>query len=73
MPVAAAPEPSSRDIVELIGQHTTLMPDGPGDLRGTCPFCRSTAFHVRAQQKTFHCFACGEGGDAGKFARLIGR
>lgn len=66
-----APDPARPGIVELVGQYTVLQLSGPGDLRGSCPFCRSSAFHVRAGHGTFHCFGCGEGGDAGKFAARI--
>jgi hypothetical protein len=41
------------------------------DLRGRCPFCGSTAFRVRPGFGTFHCFGCGEDGDAPAFTAKI--
>lgn len=70
----AAPEPNPprpHGIADVVGQHTTLRPYGPGDWTGTCPFCRSEAFHVRPGHGTFHCFGCGEGGDPESFAAKI--
>ena len=69
-----APELSeAQDIVALVGQHTTLQFPGDGRWRGACPFCESTAFQVRRNHGTFHCFRCGEGGDSVMFLAKIGR
>ena len=52
-------------IADLVGHYTALSPDAPGHLRGTCPFCDSTAFivrpvrPVRPDYSTFHCYRCG--------------
>jgi DNA primase len=59
------------DVVELVGQHTTLRRLGGAQLQGACPFCRSTALRVRPSHGTFHCFGCGEGGDAAMFLTKI--
>jgi DNA primase len=68
----SVPEPvSPEDIVELVGQHTTLRPNEQGQLRGSCPFCGSRAFVVRPKHGTFHCFGCGDGGDARMFTIKI--
>ena len=48
-----------------------LHPLSDHDLRGACPFCESTAFRVRPAFGTFHCFGCGEGGDAWSFTTKI--
>lgn len=75
MPVALdMPEPRPPDpgrIVDLVSSHTDLSPNGEGRLRGICPFCGSRAFVVRPPYGTFHCFRCGEGGDARAFAARI--
>lgn len=77
MPVASTtpePEPASpAGIAALVAQFTELCPSGTDQLRGTCPFCQSTAFLVRPGHGTFHCLRCGEGGDARTFAAKIRR
>jgi len=72
----AAPDPepgSPGPIVALVGQYTESHPSGGHQLRGACPFCRSTAFLVRPSHGTFHCLRCGEGGDARSFFAKINR
>jgi DNA primase len=66
-------QPDGRDIYQLVSGHTVLHPHGFDQLRGSCPFCRSSGFRVRPQHGTFHCFGCGEGGDAVAFTAKIGR
>ncbi|GAB3902371.1 hypothetical protein GCM10029964_092740 [Kibdelosporangium lantanae] len=67
-----APEPpEAQDIVALVGQHTTLRSLGDKRWQGACPFCESTAFQVRRKHGTFHCFHCGEGGDAVRFLAKV--
>jgi hypothetical protein len=56
------PEPGG--IVHVVGRYLTLRALSDHDLCGLCPFCGSTAFRVRSAFGTFHCFGCGEGGDA---------
>lgn len=69
-----APEPSGPlGIAELVGRHTTLRPGGQGQLRGACPFCGSPAFVVRPEYGTFHCFGCGDGGNARAFTAKVER
>ncbi|NKQ59380.1 hypothetical protein HFP15_41765 [Amycolatopsis sp. K13G38] len=70
----SAPEPGPPDadgIAELVGQYVQLSPLGEQQLRGDCPFCRSTAFRIRPRHNTFHCYGCGIGGDARMFATKI--
>lgn len=70
---APEPDPSSPGgIVELVGQYVRLSPLGERQLRGDCPFCRSQMFRVRPDHGTFHCFACGEGGNVRSFAAKVG-
>jgi DNA primase len=56
------------DIVEVISQHTDLRRQGARWV-GLCPFHdeRTPSFSVDAQDKLYHCFGCGVGGDAIKF------
>jgi len=57
------------DIVDLIGQSLHLQPAGPGRLKALCPFHheKTPSFVVNRARQTFHCFGCGEGGDALSF------
>lgn len=73
MRIAAAPlpGPGEQGIVEIVGRYTTLQPFGETQLRGDCPFCRSSALRVWPTFGTFHCFCCGDGGDAAAFAVKI--
>jgi DNA primase len=56
------------DIVEVIQQHTDLRRSGARYV-GLCPFHdeRTPSFSVDAQEKLYHCFGCGVGGDVIKF------
>lgn len=56
------------DIVEVISAHTDLRRQGTRWV-GLCPFHeeRTPSFSVDAQEKLYHCFGCGVGGDAIKF------
>jgi DNA primase len=53
------------DMVELVGARTELRRAG-GRMVGLCPFHdeRTPSFSVNVEQKLYHCFGCGEGGDA---------
>jgi DNA primase len=56
------------DMVELIGGRTDLKRVGTR-WTGLCPFHdeRTPSFSVDAEHKLYHCFGCGEGGDAIRF------
>ncbi len=57
------------DIVELIGQYTSLIKSGR-TFRGLCPFHseKRPSFFVYPDQQSWHCFgACNTGGDALSF------
>src|ERR1700712_4163087 len=57
------------DIVEIINAHTDLKRVGAGRYTGLCPFHdeRTPSFSVEPQEKLYHCFGCGVGGDVIKF------
>ncbi|HXV04351.1 MAG TPA: DNA primase [Solirubrobacterales bacterium] len=56
------------DIVEVVSVHTDLRRQGVRWV-GLCPFHeeRTPSFSVDAQEKLYHCFGCGVGGDTIKF------
>ena len=60
-------------IEEVVGAHVTLRAGGVGSLKGLCPFHdeKSPSFNVRPQVGRYHCFGCGEGGDAIDFVQKI--
>jgi DNA primase len=53
------------DIVELIGAHLPLRAAGRTH-KALCPFHteKTPSFVVNPERQSFHCFGCGEGGDA---------
>ncbi|MDL2310922.1 DNA primase [Peptostreptococcaceae bacterium OttesenSCG-928-C18] len=56
------------DIVNLISEYVDLKQSGNNYL-GLCPFHneKTPSFTVSANKRIFHCFGCGEGGDAISF------
>lgn len=54
------------DLVTLVQETVELKPRGNTDLWGCCPFHgeKSPSFHVIPATQVWHCFGCGEGGDA---------
>jgi DNA primase len=59
------------DIVEVISAYTDLRRSGGARFTGLCPFHdeRSPSFSVDPQQKLYHCFGCGVGGDVFGFVQ----
>jgi DNA primase len=57
------------NIADVVGDYVTLKSAGVGSLKGLCPFHeeRSPSFHVRPAHGRYHCFGCGEDGDAFEF------
>ena len=56
------------DIIEVVGEVVTLKKAGV-NYKGLCPFHgeKTPSFTVNPARRTFHCFGCGEGGDALSF------
>ncbi len=54
------------DLVALVQETVELKPRGSNDLWGCCPFHgeKTPSFHVIPATQVWHCFGCGEGGDA---------
>ncbi len=59
-------------IDEVVEQYVTLRRSG-GTMKGLCPFHdeKTPSFHANPARGTFHCFGCGEGGDAIAFVQKI--
>jgi DNA primase len=57
------------NIADVVGEHVTLRNAGGGNLKGLCPFHdeKTPSLSVRPSVGSYHCFGCGEGGDAIKF------
>jgi DNA primase len=53
------------DMLALIGTRTELRRAGVNSYFGVCPFHdeRTGSFHVRPDEKHYHCFGCQESGD----------
>ncbi|GAC1323932.1 MAG: hypothetical protein NVSMB25_20880 [Thermoleophilaceae bacterium] len=60
------------DMVELVGARCDLRRVGTR-YTGLCPFHeeRTPSFSVNAEHKLYHCFGCGESGDALRFVQMI--
>ncbi|MEC3916090.1 DNA primase [Nocardia sp. CDC160] len=60
-------------IEDVVGEYVALKRAGADSMKGLCPFHdeRTPSFHVRPNHGVFHCFGCGEGGDAFAFLQKI--
>lgn len=60
-------------IEEVVGSYVTLRRAGGGSLSGLCPFHdeKTPSFRVTPARGFWHCFGCGEGGDAISFVQKI--
>ncbi|MFM7719106.1 MAG: DNA primase [Actinomycetota bacterium] len=61
------------DIVKLVSGYLTLRRAGADSMVGLCPFHteKSPSFSVSPSKGVYHCFGCGEGGDAIRFLRAV--
>ncbi len=57
---------AATDIVDLVGAVVPLTKRTGDNLFGRCPFHKENtpSFSVNKRKQIFHCFGCGEGGDA---------
>jgi len=69
--IALVKERSS--IEDVVREHVTLRPAGPGSLKGLCPFHdeKTPSFNIRPAVGAWHCFGCGEGGDVISFVQKV--
>ena len=60
-------------IEDVVREHVTLRPAGPGSLKGLCPFHdeKTPSFNIRPAVGAWHCFGCGEGGDVISFVQKV--
>lgn len=64
---------SKLDIVELVSEYVPGLTRAGRNMKGRCPFHqeRTPSFIVSPERQTFHCFGCGEGGDAFTFVMKL--
>jgi DNA primase len=60
-------------IDDVVSSYVTLKRAGGGSLKGLCPFHdeKTPSFNVTPARGIYHCFGCGEGGDAIAFLMKI--
>ncbi|MBF6618871.1 MAG: DNA primase [Patulibacter sp.] len=60
------------DFASLVEQRVELRRAGVNRMTGLCPFHdeRTPSFSVNVDEKLFHCFGCGEGGDIFRYIEL---
>lgn len=62
------------DILDVIERHVALRKAGRNYM-GLCPFHqeKTPSFYVSPEKQMFHCFGCGESGDAQGFLAKVVR
>ena len=61
-------KPHGIELVELARKHCTLVKVGERYIAKSCPFChKKNQMYIDRQKQLYHCFGCGEGGDAVTF------
>ena len=60
-------------IDDVVSGYVALRPAGMDSMKGLCPFHdeKTPSFHVRPHAGRWHCFGCGEGGDAISFIERV--
>ncbi len=61
------------DMIALVSSETELRRAGVNSYFGRCPFHdeRTGSFHVRPEEKHYHCFGCQESGDPFDFVMQL--
>ena len=61
------------DMIDLVSTRTELKRAGASRYEGLCPFHeeRTPSFGIDPEQKLFHCFGCGKGGDCFTFVQEL--
>ncbi len=62
---------SRMDIAELISSYGIAVQHAGSSLKACCPFHneKTPSFHINTSKGFYHCFGCGESGDAIKFVQ----
>ena len=61
------------DLAELVSSYGVALKNAGSTLKACCPFHneKTPSFHVNVSRGFYHCFGCGESGDAIKFVQRM--